>query len=71
MWNLDLSIAKDFKIAEQVNFKFTLDMFNSFNHVLAGNGGLSLANPAAFGVVTSEKGNYGPRRLQFGFRFEF
>jgi hypothetical protein len=71
MWNLDLSIAKDFKITEQVNFKFTLDIFNSFNHVLAGNGGLSLGNPAAFGVITSEKGNYGPRRLQFGLRFEF
>lgn len=71
MYNLDLSVGKDFKITEQVNFKFTLDMFNTLNTVFAGNGGLSLTNPAAFGVITGEKSNVGPRRLQFGLRFEF
>jgi hypothetical protein len=71
MYNLDLSVGKNFKITEQLNFKFTLDMFNALNNVLAADGGLSLTNPASFGVITGEKTNTGPRRLQFGLRFEF
>ena len=31
-WNVDLGIAKNFKITEQFRLDFRMEMFNAFNH---------------------------------------
>jgi hypothetical protein len=32
IWNMDTSLSKEFKIKEQIRFRFNLDAFNVFNH---------------------------------------
>jgi len=46
IWNLDLSLGKNFKVTENTQFEFRTDMLNAFNHTqysgiqnnLSGNG---------------------------------
>jgi hypothetical protein len=68
-WNVDLSIGKHTSITESVRTVFSFDMINAFNRVEFNDPGLSLLNPAAFGVLTSQFAS--PRAIQFGFRIEF
>jgi hypothetical protein len=68
-WNVDLSVGKKTAVTESVRIVFSLDLINAFNHVEFNDPGLSLLNPAAFGVITSQFA--GPRAIQFGFRVEF
>ncbi|GBC81660.1 hypothetical protein HRbin10_00772 [bacterium HR10] len=68
-WNVDLSIGKKTAVTESARIVFSFDLINAFNHVEFNDPGLSLLNPAAFGVLTSQFA--GPRAIQFGFRFEF
>jgi len=68
-WNYDQSLGKRTRISEQVNFVFTADFINLFNHLELNDPGLSLFTPAAFGVVTSQFAN--PRQIQLGLRVEF
>ncbi len=74
-WNLDMSLGKKTTVAENVNIVFSFDFFNIFNHVDFNNPSLSLLNPRAFGVVTSQfiqpNRTEGSRWIQFGFRVEF
>ncbi len=78
--DLDLSITKNTKIAEKVNFKFSANFFNAFNnHYFAnsqgGNyGGASAAfvtdvSSSAFGTWNGSVTN--PRTIQFAGRLEF
>lgn len=68
-WNVDLSIGKKTLVTESLRMVFSFDLINAFNHVEFNDPSLSLLNPAAFGVLTSQFG--GPRAIQFGFRIEF
>lgn len=68
-WNFDQSVGKRTRVSEQVSFVITADFINFFNHVEFSDPGLSLFNPAAFGVVTSQFAN--PRQFQLGLRVEF
>jgi hypothetical protein len=77
-WNLDASVGKSTSISENVNITFTADFFNLFNHTVFNDPVLSLIQPATFGVISSQltgnasRGDFaGPRRIQFGLRFEF
>ncbi|MDQ3756082.1 MAG: carboxypeptidase-like regulatory domain-containing protein [Acidobacteriota bacterium] len=72
-WNLDFSLGKETSIGERARFTITADFFNVFNRVNFLNPGLSLGNPAGFGVVTGAftTGNLAQRRIQVGGRFEF
>jgi len=74
-WNLDMSLGKKTTIAEKVNVTFALDFFNAFNHVDFVNPGLSLTDPRAFGVITTQLTPpdrvAGSRWIQFGMRVEF
>jgi hypothetical protein len=69
--NWDVSIGKNFRIRENMNFKFTADFFNIWNHPIF-NSPTQLPNVAllgpAFQVVTT-KGT--PRLIQFSGRFSF
>jgi len=68
-WNVDLSIGKKTAVTESLRMVFSLDLINALNHVEFNDPSLSLTNPAAFGVLTSQFA--GPRALQFGLRVEF
>ncbi|MGI8741651.1 MAG: hypothetical protein ACR2NN_03580 [Bryobacteraceae bacterium] len=69
-WNLDVGVGKATRITERVRLQFSMDFINVFNHVVFNNpSSLSLQNPAAFGVLTTQNNN--PRQLQAGLRLEF
>jgi hypothetical protein len=74
-WFFDFSMQKETKIKEGVSFTLQFDFLNVFNHVIFNDPALSLQNPAAFGVVTSQFTQgapyIGPRRVQIGGRFDF
>ncbi len=68
-WNLDVSVRKNLKVFERVNLEFSGIITNVFNHLDFGNGSLSLATPATFGVITSQ--NNAARQIQMGLRASF
>lgn len=68
-WTVSLEIGKETRITEEVKVTFAADFFSIFNNVVFNNPSLTLTNPAAFGVVTSQ-GN-APRGIQFGLRVDF
>lgn len=74
-WNLDLRIGKDTKITERFAYEFSFDFFNFSNHVNLDTPSLSLNNPAAFGVFSSQftppNRTNGARWIQFGSRIRF
>jgi len=74
-WNMDMSLGKKTTIKERLNVTFALDFFNLTNHVDFANPGLSLTDPRAFGVITSQfvppDRVSGSRWIQFGMRIEF
>ena len=68
-WNLDFSLGKRTTIAERVSAVFSADFINALNRREFADPGLSLFNPAAFGVINSQFAS--PRQIQLGLRFEF
>ncbi len=74
-WNLDLRLGKETRITERITYEFSFDFFNVFNHVNLNAPSLSLNNPAAFGVFSSQftppNRLNGARGIQFGSRIEF
>jgi hypothetical protein len=64
-YNLDLGITKDTKFTERIGLQLFVQAFNLTNHMQWGDGsepfsGLSLQNPAGFGVLS---GQYNPLTL--------
>ena len=74
-WQFDLSIGKATRVTEKINFRFSADLINAFNHVNFNDPVPSLQAPASFGVISSQKvsdlQNIFPRRIQLGARIEF
>lgn len=68
-FNWDLSIGKRARVTESVGVLFTADFINVMNRREFADPGLSLFNPAAFGVITAQFAN--PRQVQLGLRIEF
>jgi hypothetical protein len=68
-WNVDVNIARTFKIREAMEFRFTAAFFNMFNHVQFADPGFSLQSPENFGVITSQQNQ--PRRVEIGMHFIF
>ena len=68
-WNLDLRVAKNTRITRNVDWEFSVDFFNVFNHVNFSNPSLTLNTPASFGVINGTTG--GARAIQLGSRFSF
>ena len=65
---LDLKVARMFRIHEQANVNFSLDLMNALNHT---NFGAPNTDPTStdFGRVSAQRGN--PRQLKFNLRIEF
>jgi hypothetical protein len=72
-WQLDLSLGKTTKITEQIEFTFTADFFNIFNHVNFVDPTLNLGQRASFGVITNQliAAGFRPRGVQLGARVQF
>src|SRR5579864_4047022 len=64
----DLSLGKQFRIREEMNFEFRLEARNAFNHPVFGTPDTSLGDDT-FGKVQST--SVGPREVQLGFKFNF
>jgi hypothetical protein len=74
-WNFDFRAAKETKITEQVKLEISFDFFNLFNNVNFATPSLSLNNPTAFGVFSSQAALPnrldGARGIQAGMRVSF
>jgi hypothetical protein len=77
MWNLDLSLAKISRIAENKTLEFRIETFNTLNHFNPSNPNTSLTynfttgaqTNAAFGTIQSAQVD--PRRVVLSARFKF
>ncbi len=51
-WNMDISLSKNFSIAEAANLQIRADMFSAFNHIQRGNLNTGI-NSSTFGFLRS------------------
>ncbi len=65
--NVDLGLAKSFRVGGAQNLEFRAEFLNAFNHPIldAPNNGFGNAN---FGVIQSSEG---ARNIQFGLKYNF
>jgi hypothetical protein len=75
VWNLDLSLFKQFRIGERLQPEFRLEAVNVFNHVNWGAPVTTFTAPnfLQFTPGSAENGTNspGPRRIQIGLRVQF
>jgi outer membrane receptor protein involved in Fe transport len=70
LYNLDLSLFKNFSLGEKRSIQFRAEAFNTTNTPTFDTPGRTL-NTATFGVVTATAFNPKPRELQLALRFLF
>jgi hypothetical protein len=79
-WQLDVSLGKQTKITERVNFALSFDFLNIFNHPNFFDPTPNLEDKANFGVITTQLTPdpnatfqifYRPRAIQIGGRIQF
>jgi hypothetical protein len=68
-WNVDATVAKDFRWKERLRVTVSLQLTNVLNHFQPSDPSLSLTTPTSFGVVSSQV--YNPRQTEFGLRIAF
>ena len=68
MFNLDLAVIRDLRIAAQQRIQLRLDVFNVTNSDFLGTPDLDLSSPL-FGQVTTRV--HEPRRMQVGLKYLF
>jgi hypothetical protein len=66
--NIDLSIAKGFKVTERHSFEFRSEFFNALKHVQYSTPGTAFGT-ASFGVIGST--SVAARLIQFGLKYNF
>jgi hypothetical protein len=65
-WNMDATVAKDFRWKEHLRITFSMQFTNVLNHFQPAEPSRSLGSPATFGVVSDQV--YNPRQTEFGLR---
>jgi hypothetical protein len=69
-WNMDATIAKDFRWKEHLRVTVSVQLTNVLNHFQPSDpSSLSLSSPSTFGQVTGQV--YNPRQTEFGLRIQF
>jgi len=69
-WNVDATLAKDFKFTERVGATFTVQLTNVFNHFQPSDpSSLSLTSNTTFGRITTAV--YAARQMEIGLRIHF
>jgi hypothetical protein len=71
IWNLDMSLSKDFRFTERMGLTFLAQFANIFNHFQPGNPTLNIDSPQTFGVISSQSTTILSRQIEFGLRFHF
>ncbi|MGE0884114.1 MAG: TonB-dependent receptor [Blastocatellales bacterium] len=75
VWNLDMSLFKQFRVTERIQPEFRVEAVNIFNHVNWGAPvtGFTALNFLQFTPGSAESGTNtpGPRRIQLGLRVQF
>jgi hypothetical protein len=76
LWQMDVAIAKQAKLAERHALEFRAEMFNLFNRAQYGNPNANFSNLGTFGTITSvvnnnPTGSGGPRQIQLMLRYRF
>jgi carboxypeptidase family protein/TonB-dependent receptor-like protein len=69
IWDVDMSVRREFPIHEQMRFALQLDAFNVFNIVNFANPTTGAFSGSGFGEITSQQNK--PRELQLSARFSF
>jgi hypothetical protein len=70
-FDVDMSLFKNFKVTERVNFQFRVESFNLLNRTnftLPGNAGHNKITDPLFGTAG---GDFNPRQIQFGAKVSF
>ena len=72
-FDMDMSLFKNFKITERVNFQFRVETFNLLNHTNfalpgANGAGHNRITDPAFGTAGTV---FNPRQMQFGAKISF
>jgi hypothetical protein len=72
-WNVDLSLAKRFRLGDRFTAELRADAFNAFNHANFANPNTaaSTVGSATFGQVTATHASYIPRLVRLGVRLMF
>jgi hypothetical protein len=65
-WNLDATVAKDFRWKERLRVTVSVQFTNVFNHFQPADPSRNLSSPQTFGVVSDQV--YAPRSTEFGLR---
>jgi hypothetical protein len=68
-WNVDATLAKDFRWKERMRITVSMQFTNVFNHFQPSDPSLSLSSSQTFGVVSGQV--YNPRQTEFGLRIAF
>ncbi len=80
-WNLDLTVSKDFRVAERIGITFSAQFSNLLNHMQPQDPFLDITDPGDWGVVSNQSLGatangigvppYYPRQIEFGLRIHF
>ena len=70
LFNVDLSLSKNFQLFEKLSGQFRVESFNTFNHVNLGQPNATVDSPTA-GQITSIASLSQMRKWQFGLRLNF
>ena len=68
LFNVDFSVAKNWKVRERYGIQFRAEMFNLFNRTNFNGFVPNLDAGSNFGTLNTDKG---PRNIQFGIKFNF
>lgn len=68
-WNVDVSMAKNFRITEHASFEYSMIFTNVFNHNVLADPTLALYSPSSWGVISAQINK--PRNMEFGLRARF
>jgi len=69
VWNMDATLAKDFKFGERINVRASLQLTNVFNPFAPGAPSTTVTTVASWGVINGQATTQ--RQTEFGLRISF
>jgi hypothetical protein len=69
--NLDMSLAKEFRVTEKVGFELRMEGYNALNQFNGANPGTNVAATSGFGQITAQRAGYFGRQFQYSGRFRW
>ena len=69
VWNMDATLAKDFKFGERISIRASIQFTNIFNHYAPGAPSTTLTTASSWGVINGQATTQ--RQTEFGLRISF